>query len=82
MAIAQRHTGDVMVGVSQFPNELTPPRALSCHTLGKVVFMKQHERGGHLAAWEVPELLVQDVRDMFGRGGGGFGRVPGRSGYD
>ncbi|KAJ9630263.1 hypothetical protein H2204_008481 [Knufia peltigerae] len=63
---AQRDTGKtVKIGVSQFPAELTPPRELWLHTLGNVVYIKQHARGGHLAAWEVPELLVDDVRGTF-----------------
>ncbi|KIW18400.1 hypothetical protein PV08_02688 [Exophiala spinifera] len=70
VAVAQRDSGDVKVGVSQFPAELTPPRELWLHTLGRVVFTKQHARGGHLAAWEVPELLVDDVRATVERVGG------------
>lgn len=33
--------------------------------LGDVVFEKEQEKGGHFAAWEQPEALVQDLRDMF-----------------
>lgn len=73
--VAQRHSGKVKIGVSQFPAELTPPRELWLHTLGDVVFTKQHGKGGHLAAWEVPELLVDDVRAMFRKGGGAEGVV-------
>lgn len=40
-----------------------------------------HERGGHFAAHEAPELLVGDVRRMFGKGGPAFGVVPGKTGY-
>ena len=47
-----------------------------------LVFQSElHERGGHFAAHEVPELLVGDVRRMFGRGGPAFGVVPGKTGY-
>lgn len=49
--------------------------------LGKVVFESQHERGGHFAAHEQPELLVGDVRKMFGKTGPAFGIVPGKTGY-
>ena len=41
----------------------------------------RHDRGGHLAAYEVPELLVGDLRKMFGRDGPAFGVVGGKSGY-
>jgi hypothetical protein len=50
--------------------------------MGKVVFDREHERGGHFAAYEKPEELAQDLREMFGKGGPAFGVVTGRSGYD
>lgn len=33
-------------------------------------------------ATEKPELLARDLRIMFGKGGGAFGVVKGKSGYD
>lgn len=33
--------------------------------LGDVVFEKEQDKGGHFAAWEQPEALVEDLRDMF-----------------
>jgi hypothetical protein len=45
------------------------------------VFKTQHDKGGHFAAYEVPEKLVGDLRIMFGRGGAAFGVVPGKNGY-
>jgi len=47
----------------------------------KLVFESEHESGGHFAAHEKPEELVEDVRRMFGRGGGAFGVVQGKEGY-
>lgn len=52
------------------------------HTMGEVVLESEHEHGGHFAAWEVPDTVVNDMRVMCGRGGGAFGAVKGRSGYD
>jgi hypothetical protein len=46
-----------------------------------VVFEGVHEHGGHFAAHEQPEALVGDLRKMFGRGGGAYGVVKGKSGY-
>lgn len=43
--------------------------------------MAEHRKGGHFAAWEVPEVLVGDLRKMFGRGGAAFGVVGGRNGF-
>ena len=51
-------------------------------TIGKVVQQVQHDRGGHFAAHDVPELLVADLRKMFGKGGPAFKVVPGKYGYD
>lgn len=50
--------------------------------LGKVVFESTHDKGGHFAAYEEPDLLVGDLRKMFAQGGPAFGVVPGKSGYN
>lgn len=49
--------------------------------MGEIVYSKEHTRGGHFAAWECPELLVGDLRVMFGKGGGAYGVVDGKTGY-
>ncbi|KAF8512599.1 Alpha/Beta hydrolase protein [Hysterangium stoloniferum] len=71
----------VLVGASIFPRDICvfPPTWL--RTLANVVFIKVHHSGGHFAAHETPEALVDDMRMMFGRGGAAFGVVKGRSGY-
>jgi hypothetical protein len=48
---------------------------------GKIVFESEHDAGGHFAAYEKPDLLVGDLRKMFGKSGAAAGVVPGRSGY-
>lgn len=40
--------------------------------LGGVVFEKEHEKGGHFAAWEQPEALVEDLRTMFSPDGAAY----------
>jgi hypothetical protein len=35
----------------------------------------------HFYAHEHPELLVRDLKTMFGKGGGAFGVVRGKDGY-
>ncbi len=50
-------------------------------TIGNVVFMSEHESGGHFAAFERPNELVGDLRKMFGKGGPAYGVVEGRNGY-
>lgn len=58
----------------------------SCFSWIKVatnlVFTEEHNKGGHFAAYEVPELLAGDLRKMLGRGGPAFGVVGGKNGYD
>lgn len=74
---------DVKLGVSRFPKDIMLLPKAWHETLGPVVLMKEHERGGHFAAWEVPELVVGDLREMFGRNGGGaYGVVDGSDGYN
>lgn len=53
-----------------------------CRTLGPVVFESDNDSGGHFFASEKPELLARDLKTMFGKGGGAFGVVAGRNGYD
>jgi hypothetical protein len=49
--------------------------------IGYLVQEREHEKGGHFAAHEVPEALVEDLRIMFGRDGPAFGVVLGKTGY-
>ena len=46
-----------------------------------MVFDKEHDEGGHFAAYEKPELLAGDLREMFGKGGPAFGVVKEFKGY-
>ncbi|KAJ6472488.1 Alpha/Beta hydrolase protein [Mycena sanguinolenta] len=71
----------IPLGFSHFPGELVNlPRGWARRT-GNVVFEQEHTMGGHFAAHEVPELLVGDLRKMFGKGGPAYGVVAGHSGY-
>jgi microsomal epoxide hydrolase len=55
----------VPTGVAHFPGEITKtPRAWVEHRYN-VVHWTQHERGGHFAALQVPDLFVDDVRTFF-----------------
>lgn len=60
----------VPLGLSYFPKDLVVPPNTWGRTLGPVVFEKRHEDGGHFAAHERPEKLADDLRTMFGKGGG------------
>lgn len=65
-----KYLAEVPLGMSMFPYDLVLPPSSWARTLGPVVFLKRHEDGGHFAAYERPDQLVQDLRVMFGKGGG------------
>ncbi|VUC26533.1 unnamed protein product [Clonostachys rosea] len=70
----------VKLGCSNFPKEVVVLPSLWNKTLGNVVFNKEHGHGGHFAAFECPNELVGDLREMFGRGGGAYGVIKGKLG--
>ena len=45
------------------------------------MFESEHDSGGHFAAYEKPEALVNDLRKMFGKGGPAAGVVPKHNGF-
>ncbi|TFY66908.1 hypothetical protein EVG20_g4191 [Dentipellis fragilis] len=71
----------VPLGVSYFPKEAASSPLSWASAMGNVVFQKEHPQGGHFAAYEQPAALVDDLREMYGRGGPAFGVVPGKTGY-
>ncbi|RVX75201.1 hypothetical protein B0A52_00553 [Exophiala mesophila] len=71
----------VKVGISHFPRDISVLRSTWTRTVGNCVFEKEHASGGHFAAWERPNEIVDDLRTMFGKGGGAYGVVDGKSGY-
>jgi hypothetical protein len=66
------YNGATKLGLSYFPRDIVVLPAAWGRTLGPVVFEVRHERGGHFAAHETPELLVEDLRQMFGENGGAY----------
>jgi len=56
----------IPVAVSVFPDELYPaPRSWAERAYPKLIYYKKHDKGGHFAAWEQPQLLAEDVRAGF-----------------
>ena len=56
----------IPVGVSAFPDEIYPcPRSSAERAYPKLIYYKKHDKGGHFAAWEQPQLLSEDVRAGF-----------------
>lgn len=55
-----------ILGISQFPKDIVGIPEVLARTLGRLSFTRFHDSGGHFAAWERPDVLAQDLRDMFG----------------
>jgi pimeloyl-ACP methyl ester carboxylesterase len=53
----------IPVAVSVFPDELYPaPRSWAERAFPKLIHYNKLDKGGHFAAWEQPELFVNEVR--------------------
>jgi pimeloyl-ACP methyl ester carboxylesterase len=56
----------IPAGVSAFAEELyQAPKSWTEKAYPKLVFYARHDKGGHFAAWEQPQLLVGDLRAAF-----------------
>jgi pimeloyl-ACP methyl ester carboxylesterase len=61
-----RHTVAIPTGFAVFPEEIAPPvREWVEDGYTNIVHWSEHERGGHFAAFEVPEVYVEEIRTMF-----------------
>ena len=73
---------DVKIGFARFPKELMLWPKEWNKSLGPVVFESEYDKGGHFAAYERPDAIIKDLRAMFGKGGGAYGVVCGKTGYE
>lgn len=71
----------VKLGVAHLPREISAIPNTWAAALGPVVLQSEHSHGGHFAAWEVPEVIVQDLQAISGKNGPCFEAVSRRSGY-
>jgi pimeloyl-ACP methyl ester carboxylesterase len=56
----------IPVAVSAFPDELyQAPRSWSARAFPKLIHYNRLPKGGHFAAWEQPELFVNELRAAF-----------------
>jgi pimeloyl-ACP methyl ester carboxylesterase len=56
----------IPVAISAFPDEVcTVPRSWAERAYPKLIAYNKHDKGGHFAAWEQPEVLSEDVRVSF-----------------
>jgi pimeloyl-ACP methyl ester carboxylesterase len=56
---------DVPTGVAVFPREIAPAIRSYAEATNNIVHWSEFNRGGHFAAMEEPDLLVQDLRAFF-----------------
>lgn len=78
---AKAYIPRVKLGLAHFPRDIHVFPKIWARGLGEVVFESDNERGGHFAAYETPGAVTRDLKTMFGKGGGAFGIVKGKSGY-
>jgi len=53
----------IPVAVSAFPDELyQAPRSWAEQAYPKLIYYNKRDKGGHFAAWEQPQALVEDIR--------------------
>ena len=56
----------VPVVVTVFPDEIyAAPRSWAERAYPKMIYFVKHDKGGHFAAWEQPQLLSEDLRVGF-----------------
>lgn len=72
---------NVRFAVAQFKEEIIQWPIAWYRSIGNVVQEKEFERGGHFAAWEVPEVLAGDLKEFLGRDGPAYEAVQGKDGY-
>jgi hypothetical protein len=53
------------MGVSVFRHDFRSIRRFAERYHERIVFWAEHDRGGHFASLEVPELLLADLRAFF-----------------
>jgi len=58
---------EVPTGCAIFPAEIATPSRRGAELRYNVVHYTRLERGGHFAAYEAPDLFVDDVRTFFGK---------------
>jgi pimeloyl-ACP methyl ester carboxylesterase len=57
----------VPTGVAVFPREIARPIRRFAERLHNIVHWTELDRGGHFAAMEEPDLVIDDVREFFRR---------------
>jgi pimeloyl-ACP methyl ester carboxylesterase len=56
----------VPVAVTVFPGEIyRAPRSWGEQNFHKLIYWNEVDKGGHFAAWEQPDIFVDEVRAAF-----------------
>ncbi|KAJ5569864.1 Alpha/beta hydrolase fold-1 [Penicillium hispanicum] len=79
--LGARATSSVRFAVAQFKKEIVMWPMAWYRLIGNVVKETEFDRGGHFAAWEVPELLAGDLKEFLGKEGPAYGAIQGKDGY-
>ena len=68
-----RHVVTIPAGFAVFPKEISPPiREWVADSYTDIVHWQRYDKGGHFAAFEVPDVFVAEIRSMFRRYRPGF----------
>lgn len=61
-----KKTVSMPTGCSIFPKEIVPtPRSWAEQRYSNIIYWNELDRGGHFAAFEQPELFVEEIRNCF-----------------
>lgn len=71
---------NVRFAVAQFKEEIIMLPMAWYRAIGNVVQEREFDRGGHFAAWEVPELVAGDLKAFLGRDGPAYMAVQNKDG--
>lgn len=61
----KRHTVTVPTGFAVYPKEIVPPVRTWVEPIYNVQYWAEYDKGGHFAAFEVPDTFVADLRTFF-----------------
>jgi pimeloyl-ACP methyl ester carboxylesterase len=54
------------VAVTVFPDDVYyPPESWARRAYGNLIYFNQAKQGGHFAAWEQPQLFIEELRTAF-----------------
>lgn len=72
---------DLPIRLAYFPKEITNITRIWAEGLGKVIYISEGSKGKHFAALERLDVISDNLKTMFRKGGKAFRVVDGKSGY-